>query len=139
MKYMLLVNTTLKTWEDMATWTPDELKSVVGYMDELMKELTDSGEFVGGQGLGGPARLKTVQARPGGEALVTDGPMAEAKEFLAGYMEVDVPSIDRAIEIAERWSACPGKGGVSEYAPIEVHPVMDSPDIDPDLLAPYRK
>ena len=138
MKYMLLVSMKREQWEDMATWSPDEAKSVIGYMDELIKELTESGEFVGGEGLGGPARMHVVRAQPNGEPLVTDGPMAEAKEFLAGYMEVDVASVERAIEIAGRWSACPTKDGVSEYGPIEVHPIMGGPD-DPELLAPYTK
>lgn len=136
MKYMLLISMKREQWADMASWTPEETKSVVGYMDELIKELTESGEFIGGEGLGGPARMHVVHARPGAEPLVTDGPMAEAKEFLAGYMEVDVPSLDRAIEIAKRWSACPTPRG--DYAPIEVHPVMGDPSSDPELLAPYR-
>jgi hypothetical protein len=135
---MLLINTKRENWADMATWTPEEIKESVGYMDELINELTRSGEMVGGQGLGGPARLRVVRAQPGGDPLVTDGPMAEAKEFLAGYLEIDVPSLDRAIEIAARMSAAPGKDGVSEYGPIEVHPVMGSPE-DPELLAPYKE
>ncbi len=136
MKYLMLVSMTREQWEDMATWSPEETKSVVGYMDELIKELTDSGEFVGGEGLGGPARMHVVRAQPGGEPLVTDGPMAEAKEFLAGYMEVDVASEERALEIAKRWANCPTPRG--EYAPIEVHPIMQGPD-DPELLAPYKQ
>lgn len=137
MKYMLLVSMSRERWEDMATWDPEETKSVVGYMDVLMKELTESGEFIGGQGLGGPARMHVVRARPGADALVTDGPMAEAKEFLAGYMEVDVASEERAIEIAARWSACPTPRG--DHGPIEVHPVMSEGPDDPELLDPYRK
>jgi len=139
MKYMLLINNNRQVWEDLATWPPEDIKSTVAYMSDLMKDLTDAGELVAGQGLGGPARLKVVRAQPGGEPLVTDGPMAEAKEFLAGYFEVDVASEERALEIAALVSAAPGRGGVPDYAPIEVHPVMDAPDIMPELLEPYRK
>jgi hypothetical protein len=39
---------------------------------------------------------------------VTDGPFAEAKEFLAGYWIVDVERPQRAYEIAARASAAPG-------------------------------
>jgi hypothetical protein len=137
MKYMLLVSMSRERWENMATWAPEETKSVVGYMNELMKELTESGEFLGGEGLGGPARMHVVRAQAGGEPLVTDGPMAEAKEFLAGYMAIDVASVDRAIEIAKRWATCPTPGG--DYAPIEVHPIMSEGPDDPELLAPYKK
>jgi hypothetical protein len=140
MKYMLLINNSRQTWEEFGSWSPDEIKTVTSYMDELMSELTASGEMVDGQGLGGPARMKVVRAdRAGGDALVTDGPMAEAKEFLAGYLEVDVSSLDRAIEIAERMSAAPGRDGSPGGNPIEVHPVMGAPDEDVELLAPYRK
>jgi len=138
MKYMLLVSLNREGWEDLATWSPDEIKSMTGYMSDMMGELTESGEFVGGQGLAGPARMKVVRARLDAEPLVTDLPMAEAKELLAGYMEIDVPSLDRAIEIAERWSAAPGKGGLPSNSPIEIHPVAGGPE-DPDLLSPYRK
>jgi hypothetical protein len=138
MKYMLLISMKRESWEDMATWTPEDTKSVVGYMDVLLKELTETGEFISGEGLGGPARMTVVRAQPGGEPLVTDGPMAEAKEFLAGYMAIDVSSLDRAIEIAKRWSACPSPK-LGEYPPIEIHPIMGDPSEDPDLLAPYKK
>lgn len=137
MKYMILVSSTLQDWENMANWSPEDTQAIVGYMDEIIKELTASGEFIGGEGLGGPARMTVVQARPGASPLVTDGPMAEAKEFLAGYMAVDVASLDRAVEIAERWSACPTPDG--RYAPIEIHPIMSEGPTDPELLDPYRK
>jgi hypothetical protein len=138
MKYLLLLSMNRQRWHDMANLSPEEIKTSVGYMDVLLKELTESGEYIGGEGLGGPARMKIIQARPGGEPLITDGPMAEAKEFLAGYLEVDVPSVERAIEIAERWSTCPGKDGKPGNKPIEVHPIWADPAEDPELLAPYK-
>jgi hypothetical protein len=138
MKYMLLINMKREGWSDLAAWTPDEIKRNTSYMNDLINELQASGEFAGGEGLGGPARMKVVQARPGADALVTDGPMAEAKEFLAGYFTVEVPNLERALEIAERVSAAPGRDGEPENSPVEVHPVMNAPDEDPELLAPYK-
>lgn len=138
MKYLLLISLDRDRWQDMATWAPEEITSSVDYMDVLLKELEAAGELVGSEGLGGPARMKIVQTRPAGETLVTDGPMAEAKEFLAGFIQVDVPSVDRAIEIAERWSACPAKGGEPANDPIEVHPIWADPAVDPELLTPYK-
>ena len=137
MKYMLLINSSQEGWQNLATWSPRDVTAMTDYMSDLIKELEKSGEYVAGEGLGGPARMKVVHATPTGEPLVTDGPMAEAKEFLAGYFTVDVTSEERAIEIAARVSAAPGKGGVSEYGPIEVHPVTN--EVDPELFAPYKK
>ncbi|HEY3828828.1 MAG TPA: YciI family protein [Solirubrobacteraceae bacterium] len=56
--------------------------------------------------------------------VVTDGPFAESKEFLAGYRIVDVESLERAIEIAAQASAAPAQGGAPIKQPIEVREVM---------------
>lgn len=127
MKYMLLINASVSTWKQMGEWTPDDVKVMIGFMDELNDELVRNGEMVDANGLGGPAFAKIVRARQGGDAVVTDGPFSEAKEFLAGYWIVDVADEARAIEIAARASACPGAGGVPLNQGIEVHPVSDGP------------
>ena len=51
-----------------------------------------------------------MRAKKDGAPEVTDGPFAEAKEFLAGYWIVDVRDAERAYEIAARASAAPGQG-----------------------------
>ena len=51
-----------------------------------------------------------MRAQADGAPAVTDGPFAEAKEFLAGYWIVDVDSPARAYEIAAAASAAPGPG-----------------------------
>ncbi len=66
----------------------------------------------------------------GGAPAVTDGPFAEAKEFLAGYWIVDVETTEQAYDIAARASAAPGKGGVPLNMPIEVRQVMSAPPVD---------
>jgi hypothetical protein len=71
-------------------------------VDGIMKELTASGELVGGQALAAPSQTKTVRLR-GGAVAATDGPFVEAKEHLAGYLIVDVAGVERAVEIAGRW------------------------------------
>ena len=60
---------------------------------------------------------------------MTDGPFAEAKEFLAGFWIVDCESPERAYEIAARASAAPGQGGVPLNMPIEVREVMSAPPV----------
>jgi len=95
-------------------------------MMDLNKKLKASGEFVDGQGLAGPEEAKSVRARKDGTPD-TDGPFAEAKEFLAGFWIVDVDSTKRAYEIAATISAAPGKGGAPLYMPVEVRQVMSAP------------
>ena len=67
-------------------------------------------------------------------APVTDGPFAEAKEFLAGYWLVDVDSPERAYAIAARASAAPGPGGAPLNMPIEVRQVMSAPERSQDVI-----
>jgi len=99
-------------------------------MIRFAKELKDSGELVGAEGLAGPEQARIVRASKTGAPEVTDGPYPEAKEFLAGYWIVDVESTERAYQIAARASAAPGKGGVPLNMPIEVREVMSAPPVD---------
>jgi hypothetical protein len=71
-------------------------------VDKIMAELTETGEFLGGQALADPSHTKTVRVRDG-ERMTIDGPFAEAKEQLAGYLIVDVETEQRALDIAARW------------------------------------
>ena len=60
----------------------------------------------------------TVRVR-GGETLISDGPFAETKEFLAGYYLLNCPDLDTALDHATRLPAV-GFGGS-----VEVRPVWD--------------
>lgn len=111
-------------------WPQDDLKAHIQFMKRFGKELSDAGELVGGEGLAGPDQARIVRAGKGGGPEVTDGPFAEAKEFLAGYWIVDVESPQRAYEIAARASAAPGKGGVPLNMAIEVREVMSAPAVE---------
>jgi len=130
MKYVLLIHGNQKTWDDVsASWSRDDIRAMIAFMRELGKDLADSGELVDTQGLGGPAYARTVRAQPDGDPVVTDGPYPEAKEVLISYWVVDVKSPERAVEIAARISATPGRGGVPVNQPVEVHPVMEAPEV----------
>ncbi|MEU5911353.1 YciI family protein [Micromonospora sp. NPDC047527] len=76
--------------------------ALFGEVDEIMKELTETGELVGGQALANPAQTLTVR-RVDGSTEVVDGPFMESKEQFAGYLMVDCDSPQRAAEIAARW------------------------------------
>ena len=112
------------------SWSPDDLKSHIGFMHELNKELKQAGEFVDAQGLTPPGQAKLVRAGQNG-VPATDGPFAESKEFLVGYWIIEVDSAERAYEIAAKASSAPGPGGAPLIIPIEVRQVMSGP---PDQL-----
>jgi hypothetical protein len=130
MKYMLLMQGSQAGWQTFNGMPLDDVKAHIGFMKRLNAELTESGELVDAQGLAFPDQAKVVRAQPGGAPAVTDGPFPESKEFLAGYWIVDCESADRAIEIAARASAAPGRGGVPMGIPIEVRQVMSAPPVE---------
>ncbi len=63
-----------------------------------------------------------------GKPPVTDGPFAETKDLIAGFMIIDVDSYERAVELAGELSAAPGAGGRPIHEWLEVRPFMGSPD-----------
>lgn len=66
----------------------------------LDDELLAAGRFVMASPLDGDA-VKTIRLRAG-TIMVTDGPFAETKEFLAGFIIFDAPSHEDALAIAQR-------------------------------------
>jgi hypothetical protein len=110
MKYMLLIYDNPETRGAIS----DEM---MGEMRTLMEEITESGELVGTEALADSSNTKTVRVREGIPA-VTDGPFAEAKEHLGGYLILDCESPERATEIAARWPN-------ARFCAMEVRPIMD--------------
>lgn len=131
MKYMLMMNVPRGNGQyQIGDWSPDDFKAHIAFMHAINKELTDSGELVGGEGLAAPGEAKVVRAGKNGAPAVTDGPFPETKEFLAGYWIVDVDRTERAHEIAAQISAAPGPGGAPLIIPIEVRQVLSAPLAD---------
>jgi hypothetical protein len=135
-KYLL--GTTFEPGADptpMEEWTEDEVTAHLNYYEVLGRQLRESGELVDSTILTGPDRAKIVRSGPGGEPVVTDGPFQEFKEWLAGYLIVEVPDEARALEIAALVSAVPGRGGVPTGQPTHVRQVMeDGPSGVADML-----
>lgn len=128
MKFMLMMHAPRGTGEyQISSWTPEEIKAHIDFMKRLNKELTAAGEFVLAEGLTPPGQAKIVRAGKKGTPAVTDGPFAEAKEFLVGFWIVDVDRPERAYEIAGKASSAPGPGGTPLIISIEVRQVMGAP------------
>jgi len=112
MRYILLMNyADTPGVAPMNEWAPEDARARGEAMMAIHRELTESGELVATEGLTGPEAAKIVTHDGVGAPVVTNGPFAESKEFLAGYWLVEVESERRAIEIAARTSAAPGPGG----------------------------
>lgn len=129
MKYILMMNTPGGGPYQISQWQEKEIKAHIAFMMDLNRQLKESGELVGAEGLAGPEQAKLVRAGKDGRP-VTDGVFPEAKEFLAGYWIVDVESPERACEIAAQASAAPGPGGAPLNMAIEVRQVMSGPPDD---------
>ena len=131
MKYMLMMHAPRGTggWQ-VLNWPPEVLKAHINFMKRFSEELGAAGELVAAEGLAGPDQARIVRAGRNGAPEVTDGPFAEAKEFLAGYWIVDCESRQRAYEIAAKASAAPGPGGAPLNMAIEVREVMSAPPVE---------
>jgi hypothetical protein len=133
MKFMLMMNASRGKGDwGVVNWPPEDFKAHINFMKQFAKDLKEAGELVGAEGLASPGEARIVRAGKNGAPEVTDGPFAEAKEFLAGYWIVDVESPQQAYAIAARASAAPGPGGVPLKIPIEVRQVMSAPP-PPDM------
>ena len=97
---------------------PAELQAIMTKFKVWMEGLYARGAVAGTNGLDPTAGV--VLRGPGGAEL-TDGPFAEAKEFVGGYILINAPDLVAADEIAR---ACPGLHyGLS----VEVRPVESRP------------
>ena len=106
----------------MDRWTPDEVDAHIGYMNDFAARLEGTGEYVDGQALSPEGSF--VRYDGPGRPPVTDGPFAETKDLIAGWMVIDVDSHERALELAGELSAAPGQGGKPLHEWLEVRPFL---------------
>ncbi|NLD76007.1 MAG: hypothetical protein GX643_05005 [Acidimicrobiales bacterium] len=109
----------------MDQWTPEEVNAHIAYMNDFATKLQGTGEFIDGQALAPDGMW--VRHDGEGRPPVTDGPFAETKDLIAGWMVVDVDSQERAIELAGELSAAPGKDGKPIHEWLEVRPFLTAP------------
>ena len=85
-------------------------------IDLFNDRLRDEGYWVFAGGLGSPDAATVIDSR-GDEAVFTDGPFVESKEYLAGFWIIEAPDLDVALKLAAEGSqACNRK--------IEVRPFL---------------
>ena len=122
MKYMILIQSNpqfLERWQAL----PDDMRERFGHDHvALSAELAETGELVASEGLADPALAKRVTVADN-RTVISDGPFAESKEHLAGFLLVDCDSEDRALAIAARVPD-------AVWGLVEVRPVLDLSGMD---------
>ena len=112
----------------MDEWTPQEVSDHIQYMRDFAARLEGTGEYVDSQALSSEGTW--VRSDGEGRPPVTDGPFAETKDLIAGWMIIDVDTYERALELAGELSAAPGAGGKPIHEWLELRPVPAQPRHD---------
>ena len=116
-KYMLLI------YDDpSASPAPDspEAQQEFAEYGAFSEDVNKQGLFVSGAPLQTTDAATTVRVDGSGEMVLTDGPFADTKEWLAGYYMLECPDLDTATQQAARIPA-------ARHGSIEVRPVMEIP------------
>ena len=120
-QYLMSVHTV----EGEAEPTGEDLQRLYAQVDTFNQKLMDAGIWVFGGGLE-PIEATTTVDATGTEPIITDGPFAEAKEWIGGFWILEAPDLDAALKLAtEASAACEG--------PVEVRPFQPEPS-DPSRV-----
>ncbi|GAB3674110.1 YciI family protein [Angustibacter aerolatus] len=122
MKYVILIHSNPDPWgHPTSAYTPEgravppeQAAESDRAFDELLAELSSSGELLSGEALGDPSTSTVFGWTPQGHVAM-DGPYAEAKEQLAGFFVVDCETRERADAVAARFA---GPGSTVELRPM---------------------
>ncbi|WP_328998994.1 YciI family protein [Kribbella sp. NBC_00709] len=101
MKFLLLIHNNAEALEK---YTEQELVEMSGGPQQIAataRELLTTGELVSVLALNDPGEEKDIQL-VAGTPVISDRPLLETKEFLAGAMVLQCASVERALEIAAR-------------------------------------
>ena len=118
MRFMVIVKANS---ESEAGVLPNQ--EILEKMGKYNEELVNAGVLLAGEGLHPSSKGARVKFT-GDKRIVTDGPFAETKDLIAGWMVIDVDSHERAVELAGELSAAPGAGGKPIHEWLEVRPFL---------------
>ena len=89
----------LRGGKSMDTFSPEEMEAHMGEWKAWMGGLAEQGKLAGGLPLSKEGKQVT-----GGGSIIHDGPFAEGKEVVGGYIIVNAETMDEAIQLSK---ACP--------------------------------
>lgn len=81
--------------------SPEEMQTYMEAIVALETEMDANGTFVFGGQLHGPDASTVVHVSEG-DAVMTDGPFAEAKEHIAGFYIINADDLDEALAWADK-------------------------------------
>ncbi len=115
MRFVMLI---YETPEDFSARSSPRQDALFGAWRKYHKDLVDAGVYVTGAPLQPDASGTTVRVK-GGQRHVQDGPYADTKEQLGGFMILELPSLDAALD----WAACcpAAATGAVEVRPVSEH------------------
>lgn len=117
MQYALIFAETASEFEKRTD--PAEAPAYWGAWVSYINAIRDSGIMNGGQGLEPPSLATTLRLRDG-QRHVQDGPFVDSKEKLAGFVVIEVPDLDTALEWASRSPA-------ASVGAVEIRPILPPP------------
>ena len=116
MQYAMLIYEPEQQFDDRAR--PGDDEAFWGPWRRYHRALVEAGIYVGGSPLERADTTATTLRVRGGQKQVQDGPFADTKEQLGGFIIVELPTLDAALEWAAR---CPA----AQYGAVEVRPLAD--------------
>jgi len=82
---------------DFSAMSPEEMQSVIDDYQSWSARMAEAGRLVAGHKLvDGTGR---VLRGSGPDLSITDGPMAEAKEVIGGFFQIEAASYDEAVDL----------------------------------------
>jgi len=119
-QYLLAVNGSAADAEAQAQMTMEEMQPMFEAVNVFNEKLKAEGAWVFAGGLQ-PIGSTTTVDNTGAEAVITDGPFVESKEWIGGFWVIEAPDLDAALKLAAEGSkACGGR--------VEVRPFQDEPE-----------
>ncbi len=109
--YMLLFRGT--HWD--RNLSPEEIEKIMSQCVAWFDRLIEQGKATTGQPLANEGKI--ISGRKG--QFVADGPFAESKEAIAGYIFLQVGDLEEAVEIGKEWP------GLDYGVTVEVRPVNE--------------
>jgi hypothetical protein len=123
MKYLLLIYGDQTGW---GTLNETQQHQIMEETRRHRQQLLSSGNYLSAAPLQPTTTATCVRVRDG-KRLVTDGPFAETKEQLGGFLLIDAKDLDEALGIATRHPAVS-----SGWGAIEIRPVLEVPGLSTD-------